>query len=204
MLDYQNLTQKQIEHAQRLEVQLQKEKAYHTRYTQEHKEQHKEYLKQQHEKQKLSDVPARKPGRPKLPKEEISKRRTIYHHNYILEHKREHKSRCSNYHTKNPNVSKNAGLRYRARLFKSEGAFTFEEFKSLCEKQDYTCTYCGKHKRVLVPDHITPLSRGGTNGLDNVAPACTSCNAGKRDKTGAEYIKWRRTIGLPIREASSN
>jgi 5-methylcytosine-specific restriction endonuclease McrA len=43
------------------------------------------------------------------------------------------------------------------------------------------CAYCGKKpkKRRLTMDHITPLSRDGSNTAANVVPACKSCNSKK-------------------------
>ena len=48
------------------------------------------------------------------------------------------------------------------------------------------CVYCGATNRIEV-DHIIPLSRGGKHELDNLAPACRSCNASKRDKLLSEW-----------------
>jgi 5-methylcytosine-specific restriction endonuclease McrA len=31
-------------------------------------------------------------------------------------------------------------------------------------------------------DHVIPLSRGGTNHIDNLAPSCKGCNHKKSDK----------------------
>ena len=48
-------------------------------------------------------------------------------------------------------------------------------------------------------DHATPLSRGGTNSLDNLIPCCVSCNSKKHDKTLVEFnpllfVAWDRFI----------
>lgn len=45
------------------------------------------------------------------------------------------------------------------------------------------CAYCGKkikYKDMQV-DHVKPKARGGTDDLDNLLPACRSCNHYKRD-----------------------
>lgn len=44
------------------------------------------------------------------------------------------------------------------------------------------CVYCGS-RRALTIDHLIPLSKGGDNGMDNLACACKSCNSMKRDRT---------------------
>lgn len=33
--------------------------------------------------------------------------------------------------------------------------------------------------RTIKIDHVVPLSRGGSNALDNLVPCCTSCNSSK-------------------------
>lgn len=57
----------------------------------------------------------------------------------------------------------------------------------LCE-QDAKCVYCG----VLLSDkyhidHKTPVSRGGTNDLENLQLLCVTCNLKKSAKTHTEY-----------------
>jgi 5-methylcytosine-specific restriction endonuclease McrA len=47
------------------------------------------------------------------------------------------------------------------------------------------CVYCGKHARCV--GHQTPISRGGSNHIENLQPICTTCNIAKDRKTDAEY-----------------
>jgi 5-methylcytosine-specific restriction endonuclease McrA len=51
------------------------------------------------------------------------------------------------------------------------------------------CAYCGAADRPLQKDCVLPLSRGGRYTLDNVVPACGSCNASKRND---EVTSWLR------------
>lgn len=51
-------------------------------------------------------------------------------------------------------------------------------------RNKFCCSYCGKaavdgHR--LVIDHIHPLSKGGTNDIDNLTSSCDECNSGKGD-----------------------
>src|SRR5581483_2717145 len=78
-------------------------------------------------------------------------------------------------------------IRYRSRLVEAEGNWTHQEFQELCESVDYHCSYCHKKCERLSADHMTPLSRGGSNDITNIIPACISCNASKRDKTVLEF-----------------
>lgn len=51
------------------------------------------------------------------------------------------------------------------------------------ERDGYTCQYCGARapEARLHVDHIVPVSKGGTNDLDNLVTACEQCNLGKSD-----------------------
>lgn len=44
-------------------------------------------------------------------------------------------------------------------------------------------------------DHIVPTVRGGKDEWSNFVPACSSCNAQKREKTAEEYRQWLRDKG---------
>ena len=51
------------------------------------------------------------------------------------------------------------------------------------------CAYCGAEGVALQRDCVLPISRGGRYTLDNVVPACASCNA---SKCNAEVTGWLR------------
>ena len=51
------------------------------------------------------------------------------------------------------------------------------------------CAYCGADYADLQKDCVQPISRGGRYTLDNVVPACRSCNA---SKCNAEVTGWLR------------
>jgi 5-methylcytosine-specific restriction endonuclease McrA len=73
----------------------------------------------------------------------------------------------------------------RARKHGAEGTFTGAEWVTLCEQYGNKCVGCGKdsdRSYDLVIDHITPLSLGGTNWIDNIQPLCRSCDAKKRTR----------------------
>jgi 5-methylcytosine-specific restriction endonuclease McrA len=62
----------------------------------------------------------------------------------------------------------------------------------LFARDDYTCQYCGRHRRelrnrqFLTRDHVLPVSRGGANIWQNVVAACSPCNNRKGDRTPSE------------------
>ena len=45
------------------------------------------------------------------------------------------------------------------------------------------CAYCGCRLKTntMTIDHLKPQSNGGTSDIDNLMPACRSCNATKAD-----------------------
>lgn len=51
------------------------------------------------------------------------------------------------------------------------------------------CAYCGATDRPLQRDCVQPIARGGRYTLDNVVPACGSCNA---SKSNDEVTSWMR------------
>lgn len=53
----------------------------------------------------------------------------------------------------------------------------FDVFK----RDGFQCQYCGScpPEVVLEVDHIKPVSKGGTNQVDNMITACFDCNRGK-------------------------
>ena len=49
-------------------------------------------------------------------------------------------------------------------------------------RSKFCCSYCGKAAvdgYRLVIDHIKPVSKGGTNDIDNLTASCDDCNSGK-------------------------
>src|SRR6478735_6616602 len=54
------------------------------------------------------------------------------------------------------------------------------------------CAYCGATDRPLQRDCVLPLSRGGRYTLDNIAPACPSCNASKCNDEVTGWLRRKR------------
>src|ERR671913_297797 len=54
------------------------------------------------------------------------------------------------------------------------------------------CAYCGATGRPLQKDCVLALSRGGRYTLDNIAPACGSCNASKCNDQGTGWLRRKR------------
>ncbi len=81
---------------------------------------------------------------------------------------------------------------YRSKT--ATGRFTIEDWKRIKEKYNFTCLSCGKREPEikLTIDHIQPLSKNGSNNIDNIQPLCRSCNARKN----ARMIDYRLTFNF--------
>jgi len=74
--------------------------------------------------------------------------------------------------------------RRRARLRSAEGSYTVQEWTALKAYYDYRCLSCNLQEPdiSLTVDHIVPLSKGGSNSIDNIQPLCGRCNSRKQAK----------------------
>jgi 5-methylcytosine-specific restriction endonuclease McrA len=54
------------------------------------------------------------------------------------------------------------------------------------------CAYCGATDKPLQRDCVLALSRGGRYTLDNIAPACSSCNASKCNDEVTGWLRRKR------------
>lgn len=64
--------------------------------------------------------------------------------------------------------------------------YTGAELFELVRKYGSACMRCGTTERGFmahVPDHIIPLSLGGSNTIDNIQILCFGCNGKKRNYT---------------------
>lgn len=78
--------------------------------------------------------------------------------------------------------------RRRRRVARADNDLTAAEWQALVTSWG-GCAYCGTTTDDVQRDCVLPISRGGRYTLDNVVPACRSCNA---SKCNAEVTGWMR------------
>lgn len=75
------------------------------------------------------------------------------------------------------------------KIARAKGSHTRFEWAARIRECGFACYYCGislSLKRIT-KDHKTPICRGGSDGIENVVPACRSCNQRKAWRTEDEY-----------------
>ena len=84
--------------------------------------------------------------------------------------------------------SARAARRRKRRMHRVEHDLTDEQWTALKEAWS-GCAYCGVVGKPLQRDCVLALSRGGRYTLDNIVPACLSCNT---SKCNGEVTGWLR------------
>lgn len=76
----------------------------------------------------------------------------------------------------------------KLRLKAVPGSHTRKEWEDLLERHKCKCAYCGKQMVAelgpdqVTRDHILPVSKGGTDDIINIIPACRACNSSKNNR----------------------
>lgn len=89
-----------------------------------------------------------------------------------------------NWQKKNKDKLMEERIRRRARKLGAEGSFTNGEWELLKKQYGCICPCCGKSEPQikLTADHIIPLTKGGSNWIENIQPLCQPCNSRKYTK----------------------
>ncbi len=105
---------------------------------------------------------------------------------YYARHREERLAQSAEYHRANPEIGLARSQNYRARRRAAVGSLRAAEWLALVALHGGRCAYCGGVGS-LQADHRTPLSRGGSNMIDNILPACARCNQRKHKMTEEEF-----------------
>ncbi|MGZ5373709.1 MAG: HNH endonuclease [Aeromicrobium sp.] len=91
------------------------------------------------------------------------------------------------------NRSRKAGVarRRKRRMERVEHDLSDEQWTALKAAWG-GCAYCGASDKPLQRDCVLAISRGGRYTLDNIAPACGSCNASKCNDEVTGWLRRKR------------
>lgn len=62
-----------------------------------------------------------------------------------------------------------------------------EAWLAICAEHDNRCAYC-LQRAPLTQDHFLPISRGGLHQIENIVPACQSCNSRKHNRLVFDFV----------------
>lgn len=79
------------------------------------------------------------------------------------------------------------GSKRRALKLGNGGSHTEAEWEALKARYGNRCLFCGRTNRPLTKDHVLPVTKGGTDTIDNIQPLCGPCNSSK----SARHIDFR-------------
>lgn len=80
----------------------------------------------------------------------------------------------------------------RVLAYAAGGYHTYEEWQAKLVEHKRLCYWCQQElvEESASRDHLTPLSRGGSDSIENIVPSCFPCNTAKGAKTEAEYREY--------------
>ncbi len=80
--------------------------------------------------------------------------------------------------------SNNKRNRLKSATIKELGSHTYGDWEILKKQYGNTCPCCKKSEPEikLTEDHIIPLSKGGSDLIENIQPLCLSCNVKKHTR----------------------
>ena len=87
-----------------------------------------------------------------------------------------HRRYCKNH----PDVISHLKARRYAKEKNATGNHTLHEWVELKDSFGNVCVFCGSDEK-LTKDHVIPLSRGGSDYIENIQPLCRSCNSKKHN-----------------------
>ena len=75
----------------------------------------------------------------------------------------------------------------RRRFLKKE--HSQDDWNAKLKEYNYRCAYCNTTGSNLEKDHVIPVSRGGSDKIENIVPCCLPCNRRKSAMNKDDFIK---------------
>jgi len=119
---------------------------------------------------------------------------------YYARHKKRLADYFAAYRRSHREVRQASDARRRAGKLGRAGSYTAAEWIGVMAAWHWRCAYCGG-SGPLEADHRVALSRGGSTAIENIVPACPSCNARKHRLSEDEFCARLRSEGRRIRPA---
>jgi len=164
-----NSIRTKIYHQKNREVMILKMREYRSAHKEEEKARRTAYRKTHKEQRRIHEREYSKNNRHK---------RNQWQNKYL----QTHPEKRIEYNSKRRSLVNNA----------NGNGITGEEWNCLVKSYNFICVYCG-NKKPLTIDHIIPLYSGGSNQIENIVPACMSCNCSKRNKSVLFFMYKKRT-----------
>lgn len=112
-----------------------------------------------------------------------------YAHNY----RKTHPNHVRDWMQANPDkarrIRRTQKVRRKALIRNALGSFTTKQISKMHDEQQGCCAYCSAALNGYYEiEHVIPLSRGGSNHIENIALVCRSCNRQKNNRM--LYSEW--------------
>lgn len=123
-------------------------------------------------------------------RETVAERDREYGKYYRAVHADRRRVTTKRYRDRNPERNRLHRRNRRARQMMNGGKHCLADIRKLLSSQNHSCVYCGGDLRQMYHvDHIIPLSRGGSNGPENLQILCPRCNQRKGTMMPEEFEK---------------
>ena len=99
---------------------------------------------------------------------------------YRAQHPTKAAEAAKRWRERHPERAKASWSHVRARRRSAGGSITPQEWEAVLTYFSHRCAYCHAPGKQTI-DHVDPLAKSGEHTVDNVVPACPSCNSSKND-----------------------
>lgn len=118
-------------------------------------------------------------GAPKWPGQTPEFCRVCYYQKYRVGREEDLRAKARQYYRENREQFYVYVAQRRARKRGASGSHTLAQWRAKIAAYDSCCAYCDVRLERPSREHVIPLCRGGSNNIDNLVPACRSCNGRK-------------------------